>query len=226
MMKEVNFDGYRFLQISKRPNIFVSIIGKNNFCSLNSLEKADFLKNKLQINSYLDFDQTHGVDIYNYNYQGLEADGFITSKKNTAYGIKTADCLPIIFWNDSNELSGLHCGWRGVAYGIIDKLLMSKHGMKMQYAFFGPSISKDFFEVKEDLIEVFLENSRDITPFIETIDTKKYFDLRAFCREHISNYGLKILEMKNHCSYKNKDLFFSWRRDKEKSLRNICLAWF
>ena len=103
---------------------------------------------------------------------------------------------------------------------------MSHHGMKMQYAFFGPSISKDFFEVKEDLIEVFLKNSRDITPFIETIDTKKYFDLRAFCREHISNYGLKILELKNHCSYKNKDLFFSWRRDKEKSLRNICFTWF
>ena len=226
MMKEVNFDGYRFLQISKRPNIFVSIKGKNNFCSLDSSEKANFLKDNFQVNSYRDFNQTHGDDIYNYNYQGLEADGFITSEKNTAYGIKTADCLPIIFWNDSNELSGLHCGWRGVAYGIIDKLLMSKHGMKMQYAFFGPSISKDFFEVKEDLIEVFLENSLDITPFIETIDTKKYFDLRAFCREHISNYGLKIFELKNHCSYKNKDLFFSWRRDKEKSLRNICLTWF
>ena len=226
MIKEVNFDGYKFLQINKRPKIFVSIKGNNNFCSLNSLKKADFLKSKFQINSYLDFDQTHGLDIYNYNYQGLEADGFITSEKNTAFGIKTADCLPIIFWNDSNELSGLHCGWRGVANGIIDKLLMSRHGMKMQYAFFGPSISKDFFEVKEDLIEVFHENSLDITPFIETIDTKKYFDLRAFCREHISSYGLKILELKNHCSYKNEDLFFSWRRDKEKSLRNICLAWF
>ena len=68
---------------------------------------------------------------------------------------------------------------------------MSKHGMKMQYAFFGPSISKDFFEVKEDLIEVFLENSLDIIPFIETINTKKYFDLRAFCRDHISSYGLQ-----------------------------------
>ena len=226
MMKEVNFDGYRFLQISKRPKIFVSIKGKNNFCSLDSLGKENFLKDNFQVSSYRDFNQNHGVDIYNYNHQGLEADGFITSEKNTAYGIKTADCLPIIFWNDSNELSGLHCGWRGVAYGIIDELLMSQHGMKMQYAFFGPSISKDFFEVKEDLIEVFLKNSRDITPFIETIGTKKYFDLRAFCREHISNYGLKILELKNHCSYKNKDLFFSWRRDKEKSLRNICLAWF
>ena len=152
MMKEVNFDGYRFLQISKRPNIFVSIKGKNNFCSLDSSEKANFLKDNFQVNSYRDFNQTHGDDIYNYNYQGLEADGFITSEKNTAYGIKTADCLPIIFWNDRNELSGLHCGWRGVAYGIIDELLMSQHGMKMQYAFFGPSISKYFFEVKEDLI--------------------------------------------------------------------------
>ena len=226
MMKEVNFDGYRFLQISKRPKIFVSIKGRNNFCSLDSSGKANFLKDNFQVSSYLDFNQPHGVDIYNYNYQGLEADGFITSEKNTAYGIKTADCLPIIFWNDSNELSGLHCGWRGVAYGIIDKLLMSPQGTKMQYAIFGPSISKDFFEVKEDLIEVYLENSLDIMPFIETIDAKKYFDLRAFCRERISSYGLKIFELKNHCSYKNKDLFFSWRRNKEKSLRNICLAWF
>ncbi|RCL39145.1 MAG: laccase domain-containing protein [SAR86 cluster bacterium] len=225
MMKEVNVNGYKFLQINKEPKIFVSIKGKNNFCSLDSSGKANFLKDNFQVSSYRDFNQTHGVDIYNYNYQELEADGFITSKRNTAYGIKTADCLPIIFWNDSNELSGLHCGWRGVAYGIIDRLLMSQHGAKMQYAFFGPSISKNFFEVKEDLIEVYLENSLDIMPFIETIDHKKYFDLRAFCREHISNYGLKILELKKHCSYRNKDLFFSWRRDKEKSLRNICLAW-
>ena len=226
MIKEVSFDGYKFLQIKKEPKIFVSIKGKNNFCSLNSLEKEDYLKNKFQINSYLDFNQTHGVDIYNYNYHGLEADGFITSEKNAAFGIKTADCLPIIFWNDGNELSGLHCGWRGVAHGIIDKLLMSPQGTKMQYAFFGPSISKDFFEVKEDLIEVYLENSLDIMPYIETIDAKKYFDLRAFCREYVSNYGLEIIELKDHCSYENKDLFFSWRRDKEKSLRNICFAWF
>ena len=226
MMKEVNFDGYRFLQINKRPKIFVSIKGKNNFCSLDSSGKENFLKDNFQVSSYRDFNQTHGVDIYNYNYNGLEADGFITLEKNAAYGIKTADCLPIIFWNDSNQLSGLHCGWRGIACGIIDKLLMSPHGSKMQYAFFGPSISKDFFEVKEDLIEEYLENSLNIMPFIETIDAKKYFDLRAFCRQHISNYGLKILELKNHCSFKNKDLFFSWRRDKEKSLRNICLTWF
>ena len=226
MMKEVNFDGYRFLQINKRPKIFVSIKGKNNFCSLDSSGKENFLKDNFQVSSYRDFNQTHGVDIYNYNYNGLEADGFITLEKNAAYGIKTADCLPIIFWNDSNQLSGLHCGWRGIACGIIDKLLMSPHGSKMRYAFFGPSISKDFFEVKEDLIEEYLENSLNIMPFIETIDAKKYFDLRAFCRQHISNYGLKILELKNHCSFKNKDLFFSWRRDKEKSLRNICLTWF
>jgi copper oxidase (laccase) domain-containing protein len=199
MIKEVNFDGYKFLQINKSPKIFVSIKGKNNFCSLNSLEKADFLKNKLQINSYLDFDQTHGVDIYNYNYQELEADGFITSEKNTAYGIKTADCLPIIFWNDSNELSGLHCGWRGVAYGIIDKLLMSKHGMKMQYAFFGPSISKDFFEVQEDLIEVFLENSLDIMPFVETINIKTYFfrgvEIKKSRLETFVSLGFKIMKI-------------------------------
>jgi copper oxidase (laccase) domain-containing protein len=63
-------------------------------------------------------------------------------------------------------------------------------------------------------------------PFVETINTKKYFDLRAFCREYISSYGLQIIELKDHCSYQYKDLFFSWRRDKEKSLRNICFAWF
>ena len=43
MMKEVNFDGYRFLQINKGQNFF-SIKGKNNFCSLDSWEKKTFLK--------------------------------------------------------------------------------------------------------------------------------------------------------------------------------------
>ncbi|MDA1056736.1 MAG: polyphenol oxidase family protein [Proteobacteria bacterium] len=226
MMKELNFNGYRFLQVHQNPKILVSIKGDNHFCSLGSLAKEGFLKDKFQINSYHDFNQTHGVDIYGLNYHKVEADGFIAAEKNSAYGIKTADCLPIIFWGENNELSGLHCGWRGVAHGIIDRLLTSQHGKKMGYAYFGPSISKNFFEVKDDLIEEYLENSFDITPFINTIDTKKYFDLRAFCREQIASYGLKVLELKDHCSYQNEELFFSWRRDKEKSLRNICFAWF
>ena len=48
-------------KLIKEPKIFVSIKGKNNFCSLDSLEKSKLFKeHNFQVNSYRDFNQTHG----------------------------------------------------------------------------------------------------------------------------------------------------------------------
>lgn len=37
-------------------------------------------------------------------------------------GIKTADCAPIVFWDD-NAYGIVHAGWRGLCNGIIEKML-------------------------------------------------------------------------------------------------------
>lgn len=225
-MKEIVLDGYRFIECCEHPRILVSIKGQKNFCNLSAIKKEALLRKEFNIASYTDFTQVHGANIFGLDNTELECDGFISSQAGYVYGIKTADCLPIIFWNQRQELSGLHCGWRGIARGIIDKLITSERGQSLQYAFFGPSIGKKFFEVKDDLIEEFKLNSMDISAFIEQRDTKKFFDMRAYCHDKITGYGIKILELKDSCSFQNEKVFFSWRRDKEKSLRNICLAWF
>ena len=46
------------------------------------------------------------------------------------------------------------------------------------------------------------------------------------CEQKLAKYDIKIINESSPCSYEKNDSLFSWRRDKEKSLRNVCLSWF
>ena len=81
--------------------------------------------------------QVHGIDIVNVtgkefiydNNSPSEADGWFidlqNAPHNTAFGIKTADCSPvIIFINNLKIAYLLHCGWRSAVDNLFPKALM------------------------------------------------------------------------------------------------------
>jgi len=58
-------------------------------------------------------------------------DGLVSNKQELALGIKTADCLPIIFYDPVARIIGAcHAGWRGIAKRLPQKMidLMIKKG--------------------------------------------------------------------------------------------------
>ena len=226
-MKEIIIDGLRMMQVSKDPTILISLKSEPDFSTFSISEKEALLKKNFNIESYEDFQQSHGDKIFGVDEASDSFDGFYTNRKNDAYGIKTADCIPLILWNPEKIiLFGLHCGWRGLLGGIIEKALSSKPGREVTHAFIGPHISHDHFEVQQDFIETFASSKIDIDKFLTKKDGKNYMNLRSFCEQKLAKYNIKIINESSSCSYEKSDSLFSWRRDKEKSLRNVCLSWF
>ena len=225
-MEVLVYKQYRFLKVCESPNIVISLKSEKQFCDLDKEAKHDLLNQAFGVSAFNEFIQVHGTSIFNLDSSTKEYDGYIERDFNVANAIRTADCIPLILWNAKNKLIiGLHCGWRGIASGIIEKALQNDE-FSITHAYIGPHISKDHFEVKKDFIESFQEYGLNINRFITTIDGKMYMDLRSLCEAKLHEKHIKIINKESHCSYTECDQFFSWRRDKNQSLRNLTIAWF
>ncbi|MBU9888656.1 MAG: peptidoglycan editing factor PgeF [Candidatus Omnitrophica bacterium] len=54
----------------------------------------------------------------------VPADGLITRVPGLALGVRTADCVPVFFWDPARRVAGIaHGGWKGVKKGIIGRML-------------------------------------------------------------------------------------------------------
>jgi len=225
-MEVINYKDYRFLQVCESPNIVISLNSEKQFCELNKEGKHYLLNQAFGVSAFNEFIQVHGTSIFNFDYNTKEYDGYIERKLNVANAIKTADCIPLILWNERNKvITGLHCGWRGIASGIIEKALQNDE-LDITHAYIGPHISNDHFEVKRDFIESFQKYGLNIDRFITVRDDKIYMDLRSLCEAKLHEKDIKIINKESNCSYTENDQFFSWRRDKNQSLRNLTIAWF
>ena len=90
----------------------------------------------------------------------VEGDGLLIREKKVVAVIKTADCVPLFFWNDSYTIAGiLHIGWKGLLNGIEQKLLNLFFNEELpldQFHFFtGPAIESTCYEVGPELYESF-----------------------------------------------------------------------
>ena len=148
-----------------------STIKHGFFTSLNGLSKKEFrslncstsndddkivLKNRLIAMKNLKVDkkklilikQTHSSKVIRINKsnvdQNLEADGMITSLNNIVLGILTADCAPIIIYDDKNKfVCNLHSGWKGSLNNISQKAVKLFDKYKIKIEFFFIFISKE-----------------------------------------------------------------------------------
>lgn len=89
------------------------------------------------------------------------ADGLITKTPGLVLGIRTADCVPVIFWDPVQKVAGIaHGGWKGVKDGIIAQMLKifeKSCGTKMGdlRVAIGPSIRKCCYEVGKEFLGYF-----------------------------------------------------------------------
>lgn len=91
----------------------------------------------------------------------MAADGLITKTAGLVLGIRTADCVPVFFWDPVGKVAGIvHGGWKGVKDGIIGQMLKifeKKCGTKMKElrVAIGPSIRKCCYEVGSEFLGYF-----------------------------------------------------------------------
>lgn len=100
-----------------------------------------------------------------------EADAIVTSCKGLAIGVLTADCVPLLFYDETAEVIAVaHAGWRGFAAGVVRETLsvmITEFGAHADniHAAIGPHIGPCCYEVSEDLIDSFKKSGRATEPY-------------------------------------------------------------
>ena len=148
------------------------------------------------------------------------ADAFVTTKRDVALAILTADCVPVLFADRDNGVVGAaHAGWRGAHSGILDSTvnLMRKNGAKLGSieAVIGPAIAKSSYQVGDDCRNVIVTASPDARQFfsIDPNASQKYlFDLPGYTAWQIRRIGLTRITDLAIDTYNNANNLFSHRR--------------
>ncbi len=166
--------------------------------------------------------------VYPQNF-GLQrqCDGLITNKTNTFLTLTAADCYCIFFYEPVKKVvCGVHSGWRGTVAEISKKAVQK---METDFdcekseilAFVTPGISQENFEVGEEVAQNFE------TEFIKR-KSKPFVDLEKFIVRQLEKTGIRTenIETSNLCTFGEKELFFSHRRDKGKTGRMFGVIGF
>ena len=81
-----------------------------------------------------------------------EADAAWTDVPGLGLVVQTADCVPVVVAERSGEKIGAaHGGWRGLAGGVIERLIDAMGKASALVAWIGPAIGRDAYEVGEDV---------------------------------------------------------------------------
>lgn len=195
-----------------------------------TLKNRDILKQKLSLtHEPCWLEQVHSTKVVDLSQhqKNIEADASFTRKKNKVCVIMTADCLPILLANkDATIVAAIHAGWRGLANGIIDETLKAINTDNTSlYAWLGPAISQQYFEVGDDVLTAFDENGyQTANTFKKAEDGKWFADVYGLARQRLNQLGITHIYGGEYCTYAQDELFYSYRRDKTTG-RMASLIW-
>ena len=130
-------------------------------------------------------------------------DGHATSLPDLGLLVLAADCLPIALAGPE-RVAMLHCGWRGLASGIIERGVAGFADAPA--AAIGPGIGRCCYEVGDEVLEAF--------DGLDGVVDARMLDLRAVALTKLSAAGVRHVENVNLCTSCRPDLFFSHRRDR------------
>jgi len=186
-----------------------------------SLEKEPSWIQQIHGDVVLDLDKATSDDL-------LLADGSYTQQSNQICSIITADCLPILICStNGDELAALHAGWRSLLGGIIENgIAFFKSKPHHLLAWLGPAISAQFFIVGNDVYEQFtLKNKQFEKAFTQITPKHFHCDLYQLAKQHLEMLGITKIYHDSYCTYKDKTLFYSYRRQNDKAGRMATLIW-
>ncbi len=178
--------------------------------------------------------QTHDDKIININSDFLRLpedsqqkslygiDAIVTNETNVCIGISTADCVPILFYdNDKQVIGAVHAGWRSTVKQITTQTVdFMTNAFKTQpkdlVVAIAPCISKESYEVGDELYDTFDEASFPVgVLFSKNPGTGKYhLDLREANRWLLIKAGIpqNNIYISELCTFKNSDIVFSARK--------------
>lgn len=199
----------------------------------------ELLRRTLRLPPLVTLRQTHSDLVLPVFYSkapadSLEGDALFTSLPGLALGIKVADCLPVYIYSRWSRAAGLaHCGWRGTASRIAEKLAramarrLAVPANALSFAL-GPCICADCYAVGEDVVSDFRTRYPAAEKFLKPVQNppkagRFRLDIRAANRWLLSEMGLTETASLDLCTRENQEWFYSARRDQPTG-RNLAVA--
>jgi YfiH family protein len=163
--------------------------------------------------------QVHGASVADLDRASegeiAKADAAVARLPGQVGVVLTADCMPL-FLSDAagKRVAVAHAGWRGMAAGVIENAVRAMDTDPAQvFAWMGPTIGPDVFEVGPEVREAFVQiDARAGAAFRPHVPGKYLGDLYALARQRLERAGVKRVSGGGFCTYTEADRFFSYRR--------------
>jgi YfiH family protein len=148
----------------------------------------------------------------------IQGDAIITNKTGVALGILTADCVPVMLFDPTNEaIANIHSGWRGTSSNIIKKTIKQ---MQKEYntdpadliVALGASIRGCCYEVGNEVAKEFL----NYPEALQKRGDKFLLDVALICKKELLELGVEEanISISSDCTSCQNNRFFSYRKDK------------
>ncbi|MBR5532497.1 MAG: peptidoglycan editing factor PgeF [Bacteroidales bacterium] len=146
-------------------------------------------------------------------------DAVVTNLPQVCIGVSTADCIPILLYDEINKVvAAIHAGWRGTLNYIVVKIikfLQKEYSSNAQFikVVICPGISLKSFEVGDEVYKAFSDAGFDMN-LIARQQEKWHIDLWEANRIQLLSCGVKSekIHISGICTYYNYKEFFSARR--------------
>jgi YfiH family protein len=130
-------------------------------------------------------------------------DGHLTREAGLALLVLVADCYPVAL-SDGRRAAMLHCGWRPLAGGILEKAVAAFDSPPA--AAVGPGVGGCCYEVGPEVAERFA----DVPDAVEG----RMLDLRRVIAAQLEAAGVREVAHLDRCTSCQPELYFSHRRDR------------
>ena len=165
--------------------------------------------------------QVHGATVLRsddpaFGENPPDADASISSAANEVIAVRTADCLPVLICTKAgDEIAAAHCGWRGLAAGIVANTVAAMQTPPAELiAWLGPAISRAAYEVGDDVRDTFVAADEATAACFEPNDRGRWqADLYGLARLKLAAAGVTEIYGGGFCTFTDSDRFFSHRRD-------------
>lgn len=171
--------------------------------------------------------QHHSADVLHVSEPFSErpkADAMVTKTKGLALAIMTADCVPILFADDSAEVIGAaHSGWKGAIADICSATLTVMEALGADRssiaAAIGPCIGQASYEVGPEFRDTFLADSAASERFFVSGNADRFqFDIQGYVRAQLVSAGMSRIDTIAHDTCALEDQYFSNRRRNHQGL--------
>lgn len=151
--------------------------------------------------------------------QRPEADAIVTRNTNLALGVLSADCAPILFYDEKAGVIGAaHAGWRGALNGVAEATIaaMEKLGAHAHaiHAVIGACIQQNSYEVGAEFPQAFIKQDTANAIFFKTAPRAGHFlfDLPGYLQQRLRLQNLAAVHSLGFDTCSDEKRFFSYRR--------------